>query len=73
MTDVQCTSERLPGNSYSGFETRQEAEKDYLRFLREEKGGQISSSRAKDFIILVQFIVIMYLLLSWYVCVCDPI
>ena len=57
-------------NNYKSFETRHKAKASYLGFQRgnNHEGGkgptQIVPRRLKNFIILVQFIVIVYLLLS---------
>ena len=60
-----------PDNSYKGFQTRQEAEDDYLQHTGKKStnhevgkadASQIRPSRSKDFLILVLVIVIMYLL-----------
>lgn len=55
-----------------GFETREEVDDDYSKFVVKEKSrhgvgkgaGHIGLSRLNDFIIFVQSVVVVYLLLS---------
>lgn len=66
--------DKYESNNFKLFETREEGEASYWSFLwsqesvdnhEDGKGAaQIGPSRLQDFIILVQFIVIIYLSLS---------
>ena len=57
---------------HRGFETKVEVDDDYSKFVVKEKSGHgvgkgaghIGSSRLNDFIIFVQYVVVVFLLLS---------
>ena len=58
-SECHAQVDKFKGNSYISFQTRQEAETNYLKFLEGERrntGGQ------KNFIIVVLLIVIAFLL-----------
>ena len=59
----ECSKQVIgyPNNSYKGFSTKELAEEEYFNSLGETRKQMAGSSRVKNYIILFQSIVIVYL------------